>query len=423
MTKANIRFKELHESAIKYLENELKYASKTIGYYDRAWRRIWAYMVVHNIDSYSSEVERRFVKDSVKSKSHKNFTDKEKFFYNGSKMLTEFLETGKMSIPTSPCKTPYEYRGVIGDLIIEFINHSKNELRRSYSTIRTYKRTLFHFSEFCFVRNIKSIDEIDVGFLLQYINQVDTSARSFIMIVISNLRVFLKYLYDTGRFKFDVSRKIPRYRRVGQPKIPSTYSKKEIIRLIDSIDRSTPTGKRNYAIILLAAKYGLRASDISRLKFESIDWDLNVIKIDQVKTGRELILPLTADVGNAIIEYLKYGRPESDERHIFLLARPPYSRFQTSNVVTHVVQRAFIRAKIEINGRNFGPHSLRHSLGSALLKENTALPVISEILGHQSTETTKFYLRIDLESMKQCMLDVPAISEEFYLQNKGQFYE
>lgn len=128
------------------------------------------------------------------------------------------------------------------------------------------------------------------------------------------------------------------------------------------------------------------------------------------------------DIGNAIIDYLRYGRLKSEEPFILLTGRPPSGRFKTSNVVTHVVQRAFYKTGIDINGKRFGPHSLRHSLAFRLLERNTVLPVISEVLGHENTESTRYYLRIDLKSMKQCVLDVPPVSNDFYIQKGGAFY-
>jgi integrase len=141
-----------------------------------------------------------------------------------------------------------------------------------------------------------------------------------------------------------------------------------------------------------------------------------------VKTGKELVLPLLPDVGNAIIDYLKYARPHSEEPYVFLTERPPYGSFSSSNVVTHIVQRAFRKAGIDIKDRRFGPHSLRHSLGFRMLEQNTVLPIMSEVFGHQSTESTRYYLRIDLESMKQCMLEVPLVADSFYTKKGGYFY-
>jgi integrase len=241
-------------------------------------------------------------------------------------------------------------------------------------------------------------------------------------IVLSIIRTFIKHLFDQKIISENYHDKIPRYKRVDQPKLPSTYTKKEINQLLKSVERFSATGKRDYAVILMAARLGLRASDIACLKFENLLWDTSTIKLNQVKTGKELILPLLPDVGNAIIDYVKYGRPESGEPYIFLTHRPLYSRFGSSNVVTHIVQRGFLKAGLVTKQRRFGAHALRHTLGFRMLEESTVLPVISEVLGHTSTESARYYLRIDLQSMKQCMLNVPPVSKEFYTQKGGVFY-
>jgi integrase len=240
--------------------------------------------------------------------------------------------------------------------------------------------------------------------------------------MISALRNFIKFLYEEKIINQDLSKKIPSYKRIKQPKLPSVYSGDEIKRLLSSIERSSPIGKRNYAIILIASSLGLRASDIAHLKFENLKWDCSTIELNQVKTDRQLILPLMPDVGNAIIDYIKYGRPKSNEPFVFLTERPPYCPFPNSNVITHVVQRAFTAAGININGRKFGSHSLRHSLAFRMLEKSTTLPVISEVLGHGNSESTLFYLRIDLNSMKQCILEVPPINSRFYTTNENFFY-
>jgi integrase len=128
-------------------------------------------------------------------------------------------------------------------------------------------------------------------------------------------------------------------------------------------------------------------------------------------------------VGNAIIDYLKYARPQSGEPYVFLTQRPPFGPLLSSNVVTHVVQRAFTKAGLRTAERRFGPHALRHSLSKRMLETRTVLPVIAQVLGHQSSESTRYYLRIDLESFKQCMLEVPQVNTPFYEQQGGAFYE
>lgn len=337
-------------------------------------------------------------------------------------MLSDFMRSGKVKLLIRPKLEQIVFNGPIGEIINGYIDYKRTVKRLSVISLNCHKRNLLKLYNYCIKEGINSITTIDLPILLLFINQLDSQYKTGVQNTIMTIRGFMKYLFEQKFLARDYSLAIPKYRSVNQAKLPSTYTKEEIEKLIMSVERSSATGKRNYAIILLAARLGLRASDICRLKFENLHWPTSTIKINQYKTGRELVLPILADVGNALIDYLKYSRPISEEPSVFLTARPPYGAFRTSNIVTHVVQRAFIKAGINIKDRRFGPHSLRHSLGFRMLEESTILPVISEVLGHQSTESTRYYLRIDLKSMKQCMLDAPPVAGGFYGQKGGVFY-
>jgi site-specific recombinase XerD len=199
----------------------------------------------------------------------------------------------------------------------------KKGQRLSPHTLRSYNRYLFQFNNYCLEKNLRSINEVNLNLVVSYIRDISRRKGYPVRIVLSVIRTFVKYLIDQNIIPENYHDKIPKYRRVDQPKLPSTYTKREINRLLKSIERFSATGKRNYAVILMAARLGLRASDIACLKFENILWDTSTIKLNHVKTGKELILPLLPDVGNAIIDYIKYGRPESEEPHILLTQRPP----------------------------------------------------------------------------------------------------
>jgi site-specific recombinase XerD len=338
-------------------------------------------------------------------------------------MLSDFQETGHIKILHYPRKKPIVFFGPIGVIINAFLDYKRIEERLSIIRIRSYQLNLSRFLRFCNGHNISSICDIDMVVILCFLSEMDCGNETPVSVVISALRGFMKFVFDEKLLNTDYSKKIPQYKSVIQPKLPSTYAKGEIEKLVSSVERSSTIGKRNYAIILIAVRLGLRASDISKLKFENLHWNTNTIEIAQFKTGKGLVLPLLPDVGNAIIDYLRFGRPKSAEPYIFLTERPPYGHFTTSNVVTHVVQRAFINAGINIKNKRFGPHSLRHSLGFRMLEQSTVLPVISEVLGHESTKSTRYYLRIDLKSMRQCILDVPPVPPDFYEQKGGAFYE
>ncbi|WP_158712936.1 site-specific integrase [Parabacteroides pacaensis] len=203
--------------------------------------------------------------------------------------------------------------------------------------------------------------------------------------------------------------------------MPTKYTKEEVEKIRLSIDRASKKGKRDYAIFLLAARLGLRSSDIRLLKFENLDWDKNIIKLDQYRTGKYIEIPLLSDVGNAIVNYLQYGRPASESSFVFLEAIYPYATI--SQGISKIFSTIFRNSGINIEGRKHGSHALRHSLAVRMLKENTILSVITEILRHENTNSTKYYLRIDITSLKKCALDILNVEPCFYTQKGGTFYE
>ncbi|MEI6949749.1 site-specific integrase [Paraflavisolibacter sp. H34] len=410
-------------NAADHLKSKLFFSIKTVGTYKANWRRIRNFMDSKDIEYYSLEVEGKVLRHFFGNRGIKELTSYEKHLYNAIKMLTEFQQTEQIDLAPRIEKRLRIFNGPIGKAIQHFLDYKRIEERMSAEGIRSYRYNLFHFFRYCNRKGLHAIEEVNLPLILQYLNDLDISKKSNMGILLPALRGLIKYAFNHKLLAVDFSGNLPKYRSVTQPKLPSTYSTEEIEKLISSVNRSSAKGKRDFAIILIAARLGLRASDIARLKFESLHWDTSTLEINQAKTGKELILPLLPDVGNAIIDYLKYGRPQSEEPYVFLTERPPRGPFSSSNVITHVVQRAFKRAGIDTRERRFGPHSLRHSLGARLLEKNTILPVISEVLGHENTESTRFYLRIDLNSMKQCMLDVPPVANGFYEQKGGAFYE
>lgn len=265
------------------------------------------------------------------------------------------------------------------------------------------------------------IDKVTTVHLLSYIKRLDPNKISFTHIALITLKDFFRYLFSQGKITTDISSMMPKDGYKSQPRIPSTYGQEEIEKLITSIDISEACGKRDLAVILLAARLGLRASDIANLTFENICWEKSCIEFVQYKTGKKVELPLLAEVGNAVIDYLKYGRPVSTDPYVFLCARSPYNPI-SSSVIRQIVDHHFTKAGINTKHRRHGPHALRHSLAGRLLQQKNTLPVISEVFGHSNSESTKFYLRIDLTSLKECVLDVPAVSAGFYSQHGGLFY-
>jgi site-specific recombinase XerD len=418
MLKDILKLNKLTENVCLFLEKELNYSSNRVHFYACIFRNLKLYMSSKGYKCYNKKIGKEFVSTKFKADPTKNQRLSWKDYENAVNILNQYKKTGFIIFPKKASRYPLKFEGGLAVFIEEFIEF-KTSQKMSRSSIHGYQRNLFNFLKYCNKSNINTPNQIDTPVLLKYIKQSD----SHIVTLLITLRQFTNYLYVKGYINMDYSQRIPREKKIQQPKIPSVYKEKEIKILLDSIDRSLATGKRNFAVVVLATRLGIRASDIANLKLDDINWHNSTISFYQIKTGKKIILPLFAEIGNAIIDYLKFGRPKSNQRQIFLTARPPYMAFTNSNIVTHIVQRAILKSDIKIKNRRFGPHSLRHSLASRLLEKSTAINVISEVLGHENSESTAFYLRIDLKSMQQCTLSVPAIPKEFYLQKAGIFYE
>ena len=205
-----------------------------------------------------------------------------------------------------------------------------------------------------------------------------------------------------------------KFKHISSPHIPSAYTKEEIEKVIASIDPSTPTAKRDFAILLLASRTGLRSSDICGLRFRNLLWAENKIALVQQKTGKKVSLPISEEVGCAIISYLKYERPQSDLPFVFLRACKGRYDQMGQGTLYNLVSKLIRRAGIDKKGRKSGPHSMRHSLAVNLFEEEVPSPVISEILGHASSESTMSYTRVSVNMLRRCALDVPQVPSIFY---------
>jgi integrase len=180
----------------------------------------------------------------------------------------------------------------------------------------------------------------------------------------------------------------------------------DLKKLIHAIDRGSPMGKRDYAIILLACRLGLRCTDLKNLTMDHFHWEDKKLVFVQSKTRTTLSLPLTAEVGWAVIDYLKYGRPPVDSQYVFLRHVAPFLPFSEKDHLTQIILKYIRVAHLPSVSKHRGMHSLRHTLASMLLEKETSLPAISAILGHINSESTSVYLKVDIEKLKACSLQV-----------------
>jgi integrase/recombinase XerD len=218
------------------------------------------------------------------------------------------------------------------------------------------------------------------------------------------LRGFLTYLQLEGRLEADLSSAIelPPMYSITQP--PQVLSAETVERLLTSVDQSTPLGKRDLAMLLLAARYGLRSADIRGLRLDHVHWREERIALVQSKTQRQLELPLLADVEHALVSYLRGGRPACEAREIFVRHLAPISPLSRRNNLWPVMRRALSAARIEIANGERGLRLLRHCAATSLLRCGVRLETISDILGHSSVDTTRRYAQVDLASLRSVAL-------------------
>lgn len=381
--------------------------------YRRKWRTLQEFMAAKKIKYYDEKVERAFLKHELGQYDYYQLDREKRDLVNITEALGEFQRTNRFFM--GPRKhRPKEFHGTAASSIKDFIEYRGAVLELSERTIGSY---IFHLHPFCGYINSKKIDlkNIQASEVLLYVGQMDANKPANRHVALNILRNYFKYLYGNNTLSVDYSRIIPKDNYKNRAKLPSTYTDEEIAVLLKSVDRGNPRGKRDYAMLLLAIRLGLRASDICGLTFDNIVWDRNIIQIIQYKTGKALELPLLPEVGNAIIDYLKHGRPSTGDDHCFIQVMAPYERVRTSDM-GNMVRRYMNLSKINYSNRRHGPHSLRHSFASALLREKVPLPIISEAMGHSSMDTTMEYLRIDMGSLRKCALEVPSLGLSFYQQ-------
>jgi site-specific recombinase XerD len=223
--------------------------------------------------------------------------------------------------------------------------------------------------------------------------------------LVRTTRSLLRYLHYKGLVETDLSLAVPKVARWRLSTLPKHLSAAQVRQLLHHCDRKTALGRRNYAILLLLARLGLRAGEVVKLRLEDVDWENARITICG-KGGKWAQLPLPADVAKAIANYLRHARPRCSCRQLFIRDRAPIEGFKRAGSIANMVKRALKKAGV-VSGRN-GAHLLRHSLATDMLHKGASLDEIGEVLRHRSFDTTAIYAKVDLNSLRTLALPWPG---------------
>lgn len=248
---------------------------------------------------------------------------------------------------------------------------------------------------------VNHLSEIDNSRVSSYLLTLSGHAKSTVRCELSRLRIFLSYLHLLGYTVDNLAECVPEYRLGGSQSMVKIWESDEINTVLATIDRSNPKGKRDFAIISIAAELGVRCKDICNLKLTDIDWELCSISFIQSKTGKPNTLPLSENLGDVIIDYLRF-RPQGDSQYLFVNLIPPYDRMKSfsASFERYVAQSG---VKVQTQAHH-GLHSLRATLATKLLSVNVSPDVIFSFLGHTDRNSLDHYLRFDVENLRKCAL-------------------
>jgi len=249
-----------------------------------------------------------------------------------------------------------------------------------------------------------SVSDID-----RYLKHRATSqCRSSMRTVVNWMRPLLRWLHTAGLIDRDLSITVVAPSGYALEGIPSALRQEDVEKvLVAARQDHTAQGIRDYAILMLLARYGMRAGEIAALRLDDIDWRKEVIRVVHAKTGVTSHLPLLPDVGDAILRYLQETRPAVSCREIFIRQPAPHQPFKNGASLYTLVRERLDAAGVMTPGKR-GPHAFRHARAVSMLRARVPLKEIGDVLGHRSTDSTMSYLKLATEDLRAIALDVPS---------------
>lgn len=306
--------------------------------------------------------------------------------------LPEFVGLGRARKPENPFQAAAP----------NFFPYLRQERGLRPSTLKHYTHYLRQFADYLSSIGVEKLEDLSPpvlsGFTVEFSQRVGwASLRDACGVV----RVFLRYLYRERLLERDLSSLVEYPQRYRRSHIPRSISWDEVRRMLQAVDRRTPVGRRDYAILLLLVTYGLRAREVASLALEHIDWRNERLRVPERKAGHSTVYPLSALVGQALLDYLKTGRPKTTHRRIFLrhpAPRQPLTGAAISARTSHYLRKAGIAVP------RAGSHTLRHTCVQRLVDAELSLKVIGDYVGHRSPSATQIYGKIAVEALREVAL-------------------
>lgn len=404
---------EQNHLAVEELVYGLMDHLETIGFKQSTRERYLAYYKVfikycnkNRINHFSLDTGKQFLLDHHEHQwsDFGKLTMAQNYLQRHIWLLHEFQEYGEIrqkKRPPKDMKLKY-FEKVVADYIAA---EEENGLKDTTLKGKEFAvRNVFRYLEGKGIKNIQDIRPAHIyGFLADksYYSVATKEAYQYL------LRSLLHFLCGTESCDRSLAQMFPVIAVHTKNSYPSYFSPDCITRLLQSVDTSTPNGKRDYLILLLATTLGMRCVDICKLTLDAIDWKRGNISFVQSKTGEYISLSVNNELLMALIDYIKNARPECDYREVLISNRAPVRPYN-HRTFYEMLQKYFKQAGITVKeDQKHGLHSMRSSLASNMLRNDIPIPVISNVLGHKYADTTSIYIKIDLEGLRKAALEVP----------------
>lgn len=386
---------------------ELGYTPSTLRHHRQAWNALRNLALAEGATYFTKELGFKLLREHYHVDPYASKLSEYKSMVRRSVMLLlEFQISGTIAkrTPKSEYIFPEGFR-IAGEA---YLSKLQTEGHIKESTLRNHRHRLVAAALFFESHGVKGIAFVNTEIINLYLKTLAGCSQSYLSGVFRTLSHFFEFSSEQGYLPASFA--FPTISVYKDVKIPEYYSPEEISRILSAVDRGNPLGKRNYAMILLAARYGLRIGDIRTLKLTDVNFNTNQIHIIQQKTSKPLTLDLLPDVGWALIDYLKYGRPQVSAAEIFLRHVHPYGPLGESDNMGYVIRQYAVAAGIRKNAEkaHHSFHMLRYSLASDLIQQGVSLTTISGILGHSQLSVTSRYTQLDVPQLMDCALEVPV---------------
>lgn len=380
---------------------KLGYKESTIDYFKIGWRAALRSCEELKITDYGHE-EESLVLGHLELDTTNRLTRHQMVMLRSIRCLLTLAEGNGMPGKLNPHAA--DVPGVFSGCFKAYCSHLR-ENGYSHFTLRNRFSIIRKFLSRVEVNSIEDIRWEDVQrYIERHLSPLRAQSKAQHLYV---LRLFFHWMADEEIGDPTLADAMPTIPSHARAELPSAYSEEEISAVLSAY----PSGecpKRDYAILLLGALCGMRVGDIQMLKVGDLDLSRGLIRFKQNKTGEANCIPLPKEAMYAIADYMQTERPEYEDDHIFLSTRAPIRPLDSMQCNFHgIPTKALAAASIDYRGRHHGMHALRHSAASCMLKDETPYPVISSVLGHKSTNTTRKYLSIDIEQLRRICLEVP----------------